>query len=601
MSHSSPSAETADVLVIGAGIAGLAAARALQRKGHSVILLEARQRSGGRIHTVDGFDLGAHWIHGTEGNPLTNLARGLGLAPLFVGGDSTYTGGWDRMVFPGHPDEEKDRSILAGDALFDALEAERSQLRDDIALAECVERALRRLDLDPAQEQLARWHLHLLVHEDCAAEPAALSARWWDEGHEVYGYGDSILLGGFQGLTDRLAEGLTIRLGHEARTIRWDGSGVEVESSGGVFQAERLVVTVPLGVLKAGRPRFDPPLPPRKREAIERLGFGTLAKLGLRFAEPFWPQQPYVFGLAEGADGGGTAAINLAAIDGTPTLVLLVGGDAGPRLEALSDNDALAWGMERLRLAFGAGIPEPLELIRSRWSLDPHALGTYSHLALGSSPDDLAALAEPVGETLFFAGEATSTGQWGTAHGAYLSGLREAARISGDPLLLPPRQFSENRRWRAQMQRASRFFNLRLSAIEEAEWQARTRLLESCEAFAAIAPSELRLLATMFEARSLHPGEWLCREQEAAGQVFLVARGALEVLHEDPPQRLAVLGAGQLTGEYGLFRDERRTASLRALEASQVLQLDYARFERFLLAFPQASLALLRRAIRTLA
>lgn len=597
-----PATETGlDVLVIGAGIAGLAAARALVGKGLRVRVLEARDRTGGRIHSSAGFDLGAHWIHGTEGNPLTNLVRDLDLPLHFVGGDSTYTGGWERMVFPGHPAEDKDRSLLAADALFDALEERRAQPGADASLAEWVDDAIDQLGLDAAQARFARWHLHLLVREDCATEPGRLSARYWDEGYELYGYGDSVVRGGLQALTDRLAAGLPIALGTVVQRIDHRRAGVTVHTSRGVFHAARAVVTLPLGVLQAETVRFEPPLPEERRALIRRLGVGVLAKLGLRFERVAWPASTYVFGLEEGSDTGGTVAINLAALDGTPMLVLLVGGEAGRRLEALDETEALAWGMERLRRAFGPELPQAVELIRTGWSHDPWACGAYSHIPPGATPADLQALGEPIGGVLHFAGEATNPTQWATVHGAWLSGLREAARISGDPLLLPPRLFTENRRWRLQMQRAARFFNLRVAAIEAQDWHERTQLLQSCEAFAAIAPADLRLLATMFERRTLLAGEWLCREGQLAGLVFLVESGELEVLREQPPQRLARLGRGQITGEYALFLGDRRTASLRALADTRVLQLDYPRFERFLLAFPQASLALLRRAIRLLA
>ena len=151
----------------------------------SVVVLEGRERIGGRIHSRDGFDFGAHWIHGTEGNPLTNLARSSGVPTFFVGGDSTYTGGWERMAFPGRPDAEKDRGIIAADAVFDALDAARSQPGADRSLAAAVDHVLPGLGLNEADARLARWHLNLLVREDCGTEPEALSARGWDEGFEV--------------------------------------------------------------------------------------------------------------------------------------------------------------------------------------------------------------------------------------------------------------------------------------------------------------------------------------------------------------------------------------------------------------------------------
>ena len=578
-------------------MSGLAAARALTAKGQRVVILEARDRSGGRIHSVDGFDFGAHWIHGTEGNPLTNLARNLGVPIYFVGGDSTYTGGWNRMLFPGRTEEEKDQSIMVCDAVFDAIDMERTRNVQDRSMHDALEEAVSRLGLSAAETELARWHANLLVREDCAADPSTLSSCYWDEGHEMFGSGDSVVLQGFQSLTDRLAEGLDIRLNVIVDRIVYDPSGVKIHADRDEFTAARVIVTLPLGVLKSGMVAFDPPLPPRKLSAIARIGVGTLAKVGLRFDRIFWPDTTYAFGMHLGSEEGSTVAINKGAVDGSPEMILLIGGETGRKVEAMTELEASTWAMTQVRAAFGADAPDPIAIKRTGWTSDNFARGAYCYIALGCQPADLATLAEPVGDQLFFAGEATSASQWATAHGAYLSGLREAARITGDSSIMPARTFFENRRWRAQMARASRFFNLRIASVKEEELMARTNILARCAPFREIDVSELRLLATMLETRQLTAGEWLCREGDRAGHVFIVREGSLEVLHEGSAKVLARIGPGDLSGEYGLFRNEARGSSLRALGPAAIFTLDYQRFHRFLLAFPQASLALLRTVI----
>jgi monoamine oxidase len=583
----------ADVLVIGAGISGLAAARALADKGFQVTVLEARDRIGGRIHSADGFDYGAHWIHGTEGNPLTNLARHYGLATYFVGGDSTYTGSWERLNFPGQPVADKDRSIMIADRVMDAVEAQRARAADDKPMAEAVARAMADLRLDEQEQALAWWHINLLTREDCATDPETLSARHWDDGFEVYGYGDSVILDGFASFCAPLADGLDIRLSSPVDWITVHDDGVQIGCGDQIFDAARVVVTVPLAVLKSNMIRFDPPLSTAKASAIDRLGVGTLAKIGLIFDTPFWPQSSYAFGLTGGAKSGATLALT-SATRGDAALTLLVGGSTGAQIEGMDEGQARAWAMAQLRAEFGPDVPQPSAIRRTNWSGDPYALGSYACVAVGSRPDDFATLAEPVGERLFFAGEATSRNQWATAHGAYLSGLREAARISDDWAIMPPRNFTENRRWRAQMTRASRFFNLRIRTLPEADLATRTALLSRCIPFADIDLAELRLLATMFEPRAVAAGDWLCREGDAANHVFLIESGCFDILNEAQGTVIATIGPGDLSGEYGLFHNAQRMASIRAIGDGQVLALDYQRFQRFLLAFPQATLALLK-------
>lgn len=282
------------VLVLGAGIAGLAAARALVERGVEVVVLEARDRIGGRCHTRAGIDLGAHWIHGTEGNPITAAARELGLGALFVGGDSTYTGGWDRLVLCAPSarrlsDQEKLRSLLLADTVWDALDAmRREDARDpvaDISVAEAVARVLERSTLSEADRRLVDWHITLCARADYAADPDRLSLQWGEDGYEVYGYGDSVFLDGYGALIDALAAGLDIRLRQVVTRVRYNEAPgpVQVETDRGEFEADTVLVTLPLGVMQRGSVRFDPPLPPRKRAALARLRMGALTKVFVRF------------------------------------------------------------------------------------------------------------------------------------------------------------------------------------------------------------------------------------------------------------------------------------------------------------------------------
>ncbi len=573
-----------DVIVVGAGLAGLAAARALTETGRDVVVIEARARTGGRVWSEDGFDHGAHWIHGTEGNPLTNLARRWDLPLMFVGGDSSYVGGWDRLVFPAAISPDKDASIIAADRLFDTLEDQRHHHPAPISLGAAVERHA---------NALSRWHIDLVVRDDCATEPSSLSLHGWDEGYEVHGYGDSVIVGGMQQITDRLADGLDIRLGTKVCTIRQDdGEGVTVTTDDGEFRARCAVITLPLGVLKSGSVEFDPPLPAEKRDAIDRLGFGNLAKLRVEFAEPFWPTRQYAFGLlAPPGASAPTIAVNHLLLDRRPALVMPIGGPVAEWLERLDQEALHNWTMAALRHNFGADIADPKIIDCTRWSLDPLALGTYCHAAVGTGAREFAAMAAPAGR-LYFAGEACSRHQWATMHGAYVSGLQAAADIAEEPTLLPPHHFTENRRWRAQTQRANRFLNLRRNEMGAAEIERRVALLSGSPVFENVEWAELAMLATMLEPRSLTAGATLCRFGDPAEEVFLLANGALHVI-DSKGGIIGHVESGALVGEYGMFGKSKRAAGLVAAKDSDLLALDYARFRRFLLAFPQTALDLL--------
>jgi len=323
---------------------------------------------------------------------------------------------------------------------------------------------------------------------------------------------------------------------------------------------------------------------------------GHAIKVVLRFEAPFWPKEQYVFGyLSASADSHPTTVVNLWKSHRQPALALLIGGARAVEMESWNEAATRDWATGVVRGLFGASAPDPSSVMATRWASDRFSGGAYAYIAVGSSPDDVAALAEPVGARLLFAGEATARAHWACVHGAYVSGLREAARLTGDGSILPARHFTENRRWREMLQRADRFFNVVGRGVDDSEVEVRLKVLRKSAVFASVPTPDLRVLATMFETRTYTAGERICAAGDPAVCMYAVQSGEVEVClpGSDGDTSVAVMRAGDLVGEYGMFRPEGRTATLIARRDTVVLSLDYPRFKRFLMAFPESMLALM--------
>jgi polyamine oxidase len=404
------------IVVIGAGMAGLAAARRLTDAGVHVTVLEARDRIGGRIRTDDTLgvpvDLGASWIHGTDGNPLTELAGHVGAATVAT--DFLQVTVFD----PQHRRVPAD-AVAASTRAWATAMGELDELTADAAPDASVGAALDRLvDLD---DPLMAWTATSSISSEYAADADELSLRWFGA-DDQFGGPDVILPGGYRQLVRFVARDLDIATGVEVTRIEFGGATIHLDTSTGPMTADRVIVTIPLGVLKAGAVAFDPPLPDAKQAAIERLGFGLLNKVVLAFDTAFWPLDNPMLGLV-GADQPVTDLVNGQLVYGKPVLMALRGGSLARTREALSDEETVA------QVVAALDAPPPTGALITRWSQDPYARGSYSFVAVGSGPDDQRALGEPVGERLYFAGEATSPEYFATVHGAYLSGVREAERL----------------------------------------------------------------------------------------------------------------------------------------------------------------------------
>jgi len=421
-----PSADI-DVVVIGAGLAGLAAARRLVDLGYAVIVLEAGERIGGRIHTDRSlgvpFEEGAGWIHGPDGNPLSALARKAGTRP-FVTNDESFT------VHDMQGRAVPRAAVFSGqDRLARLAERIDATVDTDLSLAEAIDR----LDPQARADPLLAWMLSAYTEFDTGGPLDRLSASWFDE-DEAFPGRDVILLDGFDRIPALLVQDLDIRLSHPVTEVAYeDGDGARVYAAGKAFDASFVVCTAPLGVLQAEAIRFDPPLPRDRATALQRLGMGNVTKIGLRFERPHWPEDVQYFGHMSAHMSRWPYFLNCRTFSPVNALLGVSVGAAAEDIESLDDAAIVDDAMTAVRRMFGPRVPEPVAHRITRWSQDPFARGAYSFAAVGAQPHDFNTLAEPIEKTLLLAGEHTTFRHHGTAHGAYLSGL-EAARIIDEEL-----------------------------------------------------------------------------------------------------------------------------------------------------------------------
>lgn len=428
---------THDTIVIGAGMSGVTAARMIADAGRSVVVLEARDRVGGRMHTdrSAGFpvDRGASWVHGIDGSPLWDLVQALGIPTI------EYTVG--SFQAGGRPIENHDgtgvrmdadattRWVADVDAVDRLLVEEIGASTSGDTYLDVTERALDRSGLSPERIDEIREFFRHRVEEQCGAWIGDLDAHGLDEdaidGDEV------IFPRGYDEIPRRIAEGLDVRLAHTVERVERSRDGVRVSTDRGDFTARHVVVTVPLGVLKAHAITFAPPLPDAVAGPIERLGMGVFNKIFLQFPERFWEEGSYVLRALGEPGEHWHSWYDVSAISGRPTLLTFAAGPFGRRMQDLPDEDVVASVLDALRALHGDAVGTPTASWITRWGQDAFSRGSYSYLAVGSSHHDHDALSGPVDDVLHLAGEATWGDEPATVGAAYYSGHRAAERILG--------------------------------------------------------------------------------------------------------------------------------------------------------------------------
>lgn len=408
-------AAEADVIVIGAGAAGIAAAHQLKAAGRRAIVLEARDRAGGRAFTDaslgPAYDAGAMFIHWAERNPWVQIARDLGVATS----DESWGGGF-RVFAGGQPMADADRQRRRG--AFGQIDRRLETV--DLAKRDVSIRDLLG-DLGPDLAPIASSGLLLSIGEESERISARDYQRLWA--------GDDLLVpSGYGNLVARHGAGLDIRLNQPVSEIRWDGPGVSVTTPAGTLRAQACIVTVPVGVLKEGAIRFTPALPARTRDALDGIGMGALTKIALKV-------EGDRFGISPGTSfleaGSPKRLMNFDLFpEGKDLIVAFCGGDHARELSAAGPAATRDHLTTLLSSMIGSDIRKAVTGISfPAWWTDPFARGSYS-VCLPGREAAREQLAEPIGGRLFIAGEATAGGGAMTVGGATLAGRAAAAAVA---------------------------------------------------------------------------------------------------------------------------------------------------------------------------
>ena len=412
--------QSGTVVVVGSGLAGLAAASKLADAGRTVIVLEAKGSIGGRTRTDRSlgiaFDLGASWIHGTTNNPITELAAKAGATFVELDfGDVTVfdEGGAEISV------EQFEETEAAYEAMLEAVTEAGS---DGDSFAD----VLASVEPDWFSDRLQAFFTSAYVAFDTGALDE-LSSTLLDEGEE-FGGPEVVMSNGYDLIAQYLADGLDIRLDHPVTSIAASGSGVTVVSTQGTFEADAVVVAVPLGVMKAGGIEFQPALGDDYIDAIESVGFNAVNKFLFVFDETFWDDTDYLVYTPTRRDVFNWFANVNALQPGANALMTFAYADEARASESRSDDEIIGLAMQHLRDMYGAAISEPIAMRRSAWVGDPYTRGAYSFTSVTTRMEHFDVLASPSGR-VHFAGEHTNRDFQSTAHGAYLSGLRSAQEI----------------------------------------------------------------------------------------------------------------------------------------------------------------------------
>lgn len=432
--------KTYDVVIVGGGTAGLAAANALREKHRQVLVLEARNRVGGRIWSVHpwgiGLDLGASWMHGIQNNPVADIVAKENIKTVATTYESEYfTKKLNDMILfdsNGHPYSKVDVDTLIPLVNSFIEFSDHLPNKENLSLEEALHLFNKQHPLKNSQANLFHYLIINVYVYEFAADLSQLSSQIDLAYEKPEVKGDNVIFPqGYVQFIAALSKDIPILLNHPVTKIRYNNSGVDVYANHEIFHSRAVIITVPIGVLRAGTIQFDPALPEEKQQAINNDRMGVFDKIYLHFTYPFWDKDKEWLEYVPATNSRipPLDIMNYYKFGHIPVLLAFTAGDTAHRFEKMSDKQAVNQVMQQLKIMYGKNIPEPSSYVITHWENDPYSRGSYSYLPRGVPLTIYEELAKPVNNQLFFAGEGTSTTDPATVHGAYLSGIRAAGEV----------------------------------------------------------------------------------------------------------------------------------------------------------------------------
>jgi monoamine oxidase len=412
------------VVVIGAGCSGLGAARTLSNEGATVTVIEGKPNIGGRLLTDWSmgapFEVGAGWIHGPEKqNPTRQLADAVS-AQYKITDD-------DNLIVFDSDGEEMDEDTLEeiNESWYDAITRLDNNLEDDNT------QSLREALSNKLGDEDFEWAMSAYTEFSSGGSIEKLSALLHDDG-EAFDGSDVVVTTGYDELLKPLAKGLDIKLSTVVSEINYSDKGAIVKTDNGNFDADYVICSVPLGVLKAGTIKFVPPLPSSYQYSIKQIGFGSVTKIAFKFDEAFWDVDTQYFGIVTKPKGRWNYWMSYRTFSDENILLGLSVGDYALKADKMSDTEITDDALDVLRGVWEGEVANPIQMLRTNWLTDPFSLGAYAYPTPGVNARQFDELSKPIQERLLLCGEHTNFIYLGTTHGAYLSGIRAAEYIIDD-------------------------------------------------------------------------------------------------------------------------------------------------------------------------